>query len=414
MVCRASIVLLGLVAACGGSSDGSGGEGASALCEATVCSCTEAGIRAAIESGGGRYTFDCDGPTTVVTEAELVVLFVHDALPEPGVVLDGEGQLTIDANGTHRVLSTSASATAELRGVTLTGGVADQGDLRANNAGGIWNRGELTLVNSAVSENTGRGITNHGAMTLINSTVSGNAAGGVVNSTGGGGRDAGGALTLIDSVVSGNSGAIEGGGLHNSRYAELILVDSVVSGNASRYGGGISNAGFLTLIDSAVLDNAASADGGGIATGHPTHATGDETAIMLVDSTVSENSASGDGGGIWIRGRILTVLNSTVSANSAGFMGGGIYILLGDTDTALTNAVLTGNTAEAGSGLVVENDTFHSGTVTMNESVLAGDCAGEAISSRGYNIESPGDTCGFDGEGDRVNVDPDDLDLHAP
>ena len=70
MTTRALIVLLGLVAACGDSSEASDIEGAPALCEATVCLCTEAGIRAAIEAGGGPYTIDCDGPTTVVTEAE--------------------------------------------------------------------------------------------------------------------------------------------------------------------------------------------------------------------------------------------------------------------------------------------------------------------------------------------------------
>jgi hypothetical protein len=57
-----------------GGSGGSGGTGGTEpACQATVCACTEAGIRAAIAEGGGPFTFDCEGPTTVVTEAEIVI-----------------------------------------------------------------------------------------------------------------------------------------------------------------------------------------------------------------------------------------------------------------------------------------------------------------------------------------------------
>ena len=58
----------------GGSGGVGGGTGGSPVsCEGTVCPCSEGGILAAITQGGGTYTFACDGPTTVVTEAVLVV-----------------------------------------------------------------------------------------------------------------------------------------------------------------------------------------------------------------------------------------------------------------------------------------------------------------------------------------------------
>jgi hypothetical protein len=68
----------GETAGTGGSAGdaGTGGEGGMAgdggtgvACADNVCPCTEAGIRAAIAEGGGPFTFECDGPTTVVTEA---------------------------------------------------------------------------------------------------------------------------------------------------------------------------------------------------------------------------------------------------------------------------------------------------------------------------------------------------------
>ena len=70
----------------GGGSGGDGGQGGVgggiAACVDNVCPCTEAGIRAAIAEGGGPFTFDCDGPTTVVTEAEIVI--------DRDVILNGE------------------------------------------------------------------------------------------------------------------------------------------------------------------------------------------------------------------------------------------------------------------------------------------------------------------------------------
>jgi hypothetical protein len=50
-----------------------------------IFACSEEGIRDAIEQGGGPHQFDCDGPTTVVTEAQIVI--------DNDVILDGEGNL---------------------------------------------------------------------------------------------------------------------------------------------------------------------------------------------------------------------------------------------------------------------------------------------------------------------------------
>ncbi len=46
----------------------------------------------------------------------------------------------------------------------------------------------------------------------------------------------------------------------------------------------------------------------------------------------------------------------------------------------------------------------------MRGNLLQGTCESE-VDSTGYNIESPGDTCGFDHETDQVNVSTEDLKL---
>jgi len=44
--------------------------------------------------------------------------------------------------------------------------------------------------------------------------------------------------------------------------------------------------------------------------------------------------------------------------------------------------------------------------------LIDGECDGPAdVTSNAYNIESPGDTCGFDQEGDQSGVTPEELNL---
>ena len=158
--------------ACGAGA-GSCQEGICSAAEGTFA-CTEEGIREAVARGGGPYTFECDGPQTVRTEAEIVI--------GRDVILDGEGKLTVDGNDSHRVLNVPSRVTATLSGMTITGGYIESG-----NGGGIATGGTLTLHYSTISGNTARnssglvrghggGIYNTGTLTLNASTVLGNRA----------------------------------------------------------------------------------------------------------------------------------------------------------------------------------------------------------------------------------------------
>ena len=190
---------------------------------------------------------------------------------------------------------------------------------------------------------------------------------------------------------------------------------------APNEGGGISNSGTLTLMNSTVTGNSADAGGGIWNTG--------EMTMTLTNSTVTGNSAE-VGGGIW-NGGALTLMNSTVSGNVAAVggresgLGGGIYnvgmatvtnsTLSGNTDDGISNEgtmTLTSSTVE-GYGTFsygISND----GTLTMTNSLIVSDCEGDIVSN-GYNIESPlegpGDTCGFDRPTDQPSVSLDDLDF---
>jgi hypothetical protein len=298
-----------------------------------------------------------------VTEAEIVI--------DNDVILDGEGNLTIDANQAHRVFLVVTNITAELRGATVTGGRTSWPQA----GGGIWNSGTLTLTNSMVSQNEaqgGGGIWNSGTLTLTNSTVSGNTAGLRGTLSYGGGILNEGTLTLTNTTVSENTSG--GGGGIQIFSGTVTLTNSKVSGNTAIGGGGIGNGGTLTLTNSTVSGNTAESGGGMVIGGTAT----------LTNSTVSGNTAeSEDGGGI-VNFGTLTLTNSTVSGNTQPTGGGSIYNRFG-------------------------------GTLTLTNTLVDGDCATHeqaVVTSNGYNIESPGNSCGFDtNKGDQVYVTAERLNL---
>lgn len=149
--------------------------------------------------------------------------------------------------------------------------------------------------------------------------------------TDGGGIYNAGTLTVCSCTISRNF-AGEGAGIYNA--GTLTVINSTVSLNSGGYGSsgaGIYNdyAGSLTLTGSTIAGNAAGAatpgGSGGDGNGGGLYSSGTAT---LTDCTISSNSAdgvpsdgSGYGGGIENQGT-LTVVSCTISRNSAGAAGG--------------------------------------------------------------------------------------------
>ena len=280
----------------GGGSAGSGGDGGVGGETGDLFPCTEQGIRDAIAEGGGPHHFACDGTAPVVTETEIKI--------DNDVILDGEGKLTVDGGGRHRVFEVAYSR-VELRGITVSGGRGPQG------------RGFM-------------------------------GAGGILQNAG--------SLTLIDCTVSGNT-------------------------NAGFNPFGVNQPG-----------NVFTRDG----------------ELIVVNSTVSNNT----GGGIGIPSGVLTVTNSTLSGN-LGYpvnpeprWASSIYTKR----ATITNSTISGDIAIygrfAGSSTPID--------IVVTATLVDGECQLESearLTTNGYNIESPGDTCGFDQTGDQVNVGVNDLNL---
>jgi hypothetical protein len=197
--------------------------------------------------------------------------------------------------------------------------------------------------------------------------------------------DAGGNLTLTGLTLTGGGGLVngspasppsqfdyDGGAMLN--LDTLALSNCIVSwngiGDGLRLGGGIYNAGTLTLSATTVSNNQA-ANGGGICNDYVNGLLGSVT--ITGDSTVTGNTALVDGGGgicnLNSYGSV-TISSSSVTGNTAAQAGGGIYNI---GTLTISSSSVTGNTAaQAGGGIYNWN-----GTLTISSSSVTGNTAAQ-------------------------------------
>jgi CSLREA domain-containing protein len=215
----------------------------------------------------------------------------------------------------------------------------------------------------------------------------GGAGGGILNA---------GRVTLRHTTVSDNVGDL-GGGVSNPA-GTLHVIGSAVSDNLATQGGGIYNAfgGSVSLTKSVVSGNVAFENlGGGISS------TGG--SLSITDSTVSGNDAVGDlGGGIFhsMHG-VLTIVRSTITGNRAGTAGGGILHNSGT--MTMTGSTVSGNFAGGSGGGIGLGDsaTIVDSTISGNRAAVSG---GGIQSLGGQSIDLMNDTltanwADWDGDG---------------
>jgi len=390
--------------------------------------CTEEGILDAVAFGGGPHAFDCDGPTTVVTQTEIMA--------NKDVRLDGEGDLTIEA-GAGRVFFIAAGAAAELAGMQLTDGSADYG-------GALYNQGRATLVDVRIASSRaslgGGGVYSGPGSELVldGVTIDDNTAAGPSEAAGGGLYLEGSTVVIRNSVVennvvrgrSGQGGRrARGGGLFVSN-GELVVQASRIAANSAIGGDG-----------SGEFSGAGYSEGGGL------HLTG--STAVITDSAVSGNACRGgfaqvgggfaSGGGVWLEGGALTIAGTTIDNNLADGVsgpweagaGGGLVVLL-DARFIAVNSTISGNRADYTGAMEVglrASAAFYSSTiafnsidennsamnirsdseVTFSHTIVAnaGRCYG-SVRSLGYNVFGPNFGCNINGDvnGDIADVDP--------
>ena len=211
-----------------------------------------------------------------------------------------------------------------------------------------------------------------------------------------------------DLIIIGNGATIDGNGATTLDRVFHVLANQVVDisdltiadGRTNSFGGGIRNAGTLTLTGVTVSSNRSTGNaGGGIA--------GEGGSLNLINCTVANNiastlgggiallggtlvadqltvsgntSQSDRGGGIWIGpNATLSMNDSTVSSNDAFTNGGGIF---NENILTLTDSTIASNTADDSAGIA--ND---GGTLTMRGGTIRGNTS---ISAAGFRNSNSG------------------------
>jgi hypothetical protein len=342
-------------------------------------------------------------------------LDITDSLTIAGA---GAESTIIDGSGLDRVFQALGAKSVALSGMTIQGGVADDG-------GGILASDSfLTIDHCTISGNSsqispssnqsfGSGISVHGGtLTVSDSTISGNSSVSAYGILGGGGgiRAFDASVTIDHSTISGNSAYAFGGGIF-AELGTLSVKGSTIFGNSLSgvYGGGggiyLGTVDSATIKDSTISGNSTgpfgNPSGGGIwnSFGGPIKGGGGRLTVsnctlsgnfaylgggilnevgplIVSDSTLSGNSASYGGGGIYNYFANLTVNNSTLSGNSAIY-GGGIFndhsaiVTTSKLSAAVTNSTLSGNSAIYGGGIY---NSYYS-TLTLHNSTLSANFA---------------------------------------
>ena len=219
---------------------------------------------------GDTITFD------VSLAGQIITLCGKELAINKTISIDASeiGGITVDADGKSCVFDVSGGTSefpVELIGLTIVNGwTADDG-------GGIFNGGYLTLTNCTVSGNTAEG------------------GGGIFSYQG--------TLTLTNCAVTGNSATSYGGGIFNE--GDLTLTNCTVAGNTADYGGGIFDEGYLTLTNCTVAGNTADY-GGGIYSGY-------WGTAYIYNTIVAQNTASSSGSDIYSDSGSLYTYNTLSS-----------------------------------------------------------------------------------------------------
>ncbi|WP_413199855.1 beta strand repeat-containing protein [Nostoc piscinale] len=287
-------------------------------------------------------------------------LFITDDLS-----IDGRGSNLLTVSGNYnfaqdnnisRVFEIANGITVDIEGLTIANGYATD----ARGGGGVYNAGNLTLRNVAVSNNFSGG-----------QDSSGNNGGGIYNSTSG-------VLRLNNSTVTANyAGQVDaedifyagdGGGIHNAGV--VTLNNSAINDNSAGYyndsyfpnnlgnGAGIYNTGTLTANNSTINNNRGTGDGTGL------YSTGTVTlSYSSVNNNESSNQFYNAFSGIVSNGS-LTIRNSSVSSNRAIDSGGASSGIDSSGTLIISNSHIDNNQSLGSSGVL------HSGTLTVTNSSI--------------------------------------------
>ncbi|MFF7982344.1 hypothetical protein ACFZDK_24980 [Streptomyces sp. NPDC007901] len=195
--------------------------------------------------------------------------------------------------------------------------------------------------------------TGTGSFRLEKLTVRG---GNVVGNGGGILVDSGAKLALVGVDVIDNTATANGGGVALATGATATIRRSWLAFNNANNGGGVASQGMLTVEGSEFGRNHAQALGGGLLQSG--------SIAFIHASVISRNAAGGSGGGVYNRsGAQTTIIESKIANNTAaGATGGGLVNLGGGSTLTLEKSEVSGNVVGGPGG--DGGGIYNSGTAT--------------------------------------------------
>jgi predicted outer membrane repeat protein len=392
----------------------------------TITNCTQAGVQAALDSGG-HINFDCGpNPVTIPVNSALNLSTTADT------VLDGGGLVTLNGQGSTRILhkdwhdpNTVGTVNVTLQNLRFINGQAPSGGDTGDHSGGAIVAGHpgasLHIINSTFENNATTDITeedNQGGAIFVHNSYETVIVGSVFegNLAGSGGAFGGIATglfvfnsrfgnnqasdTTAGGIVRGYGGAIALDGVTNSynpnSNKRVHVCGSLFEDNTAIRGGGAIDAVVSdnkgtkatyeksTFTNNEVLgQNGQFGQGGAIYHIEDDHAGGtNEDNFEVIESTFQGNKAGRQGGAVWVyilgRGEVV---NSTFEGNTttAPFnevgQGGAMAVTLGTID--ITNVTFANNHAAyqggalhgggGGNAITLKNTIFYSNTLNEQD-----------------------------------------------
>ncbi len=354
-------------------------------------------------SGGGVFN-DVGGSLTIMGSSVVM----NSAMRAGGGIEDNSGNGSVTLNNTNLDDNMTASNPGNGGGMHVTGGAtisisggSVNGNMAAREGGGLWNgSGTMTIsgvmindneAQGAASDDGGGGVFNQGGTVIINNNthISNNSATGVAGSGGGIFNNTGGSVTVSGSMITANSAMRAGGGIEDQSGSGMITLnnsnlDSNMTGSASGNGGGlhVTGTGDVAVNGGSVNYNTATAEGGGLWNGAGTMTVSN---TMIHGNVASGNDASQGGGGVFNLSGDLTINNNTmITGNMAdGTSGSGGGILNDSTATLTVSGSTIKNNSASRAGGGIEDRSFATGGVTLNNVNLDSNMTGSAPGNGG-------------------------------
>ncbi|MBO4626270.1 MAG: autotransporter domain-containing protein, partial [Alphaproteobacteria bacterium] len=173
-------------------------------------------------------------------------------------------------------------------------------------------------------------------------------------------------LTINGGTIGGDSEskgnvAQYGGGINNKNYntgfaaySILNVNDTAIKNNkATKNGGGINNEGTLTVSGAKFVSNSADVNGGGLYAYN-------ESVATVSGTSFNQNTAGANGGAVYNKGE-MTLNNRSSFTNNTATKGGAIY---NEGTVTISDSAFTHNTATGSGGAIVGHDT--SAELTLN------------------------------------------------